>query len=389
MKTSKKIMQLTIDRGYDVMRKVHALESKDVDVVHLEIGEPDFDTPKNICDAAIEAIRKGYTHYCDRQGLIALRTEIAKEIEKTRGVAVDPERIVVAPGCKSLIFYSILALLEEGDEAIYPNPGFPEYESVINFTGATPVPIQLREELSFRIDIDELKSKITTRTKLIIINSPHNPTGAVLEKDDIHAIADLAQNQNIFVLSDEVYDRIIYEGEPYSIISLNGMFDRTILLNSFSKIYAMTGWRLGYGVMPSELLGPVMHLIANSVSCTSTFIQYAGIEALTGSHDSISRMVDEFKERRDLMVENLNEISGVSCVRPKGAFYVFPNVKKIGMDSTRLADYLLKEYSVATLPGISFGKFGEGYLRLSYAASLENIETALKRIKKAVAQLAL
>jgi len=380
--------RLGIETAFQVLAKAQALEAKGMDVVHLEIGEPDFDTPQNIRDAATQALNKGYTHYCNSQGIVPLRAVIAKEFERTRGVSVDPERVIVTPGAKPIMFYSILALLEEGDEAIYPNPLFSIYESMINFTGAKAIPIPLREELDFRFDVDELRSKVTPRTKLIIINSPHNPTGGVLEEDDIRAIADIAQKYNIIVLSDEVYEHIIYEGKPFSIASLSGMLDRTILLSGFSKTYAMTGWRLGYAVMPPELVEPVVYLIANSVSCTTPFIQYAGIEALTGPQDSIPKMVDEFKKRRDLIVEGLNEIPGISCRRPKGAFYVFPNVKKVGMNCKQLANYLLNEVGVATLPGTDFGKYGEGYLRLSYATSQENIKKALERIKTALKKIA-
>ena len=384
---SKKMARLGTETAFKVLAQAQALEAKGVNVVHLEIGEPDFDTPRNICHASAEAINKGYTHYCNSQGVLPLRAEIAKEIERTRGVSVDPDRIVVTPGAKPIMFYSILALLEEGDEAIYPNPLFPIYESMINFTGAKAVAVPLREELDFRLDLDELKSKITPRTRLIIINSPHNPTGGVFEKDDIDTIADLAQKHNIIVLSDEVYERIIYQGEHHSIASLPGMLDRTILLSGFSKTYAMTGWRLGYAVIPPELVEPIVRLIVNSVSCTATFIQHAGIEALTGPQGSISKMVEEFRKRRDLIVEGLNEIPGISCLLPKGAFYAFPNIKKLGMNSEQLANYLLEEAGVATLAGTDFGKYGEGYLRLSYATSLENINEALKRIKAAVAKL--
>ncbi len=387
MKLAKRMARLGTETAFRVLAKAQALEAKGIDVVHLEIGEPDFDTPKNISDAATKALGGGYTHYCNSQGIVPLRTEIAKEMGRTRGITIDPNRVVVTPGAKPIMFYSILALLDEGDEAIYPNPGFPIYESMINFVGAKPVPIPLREELDFRLDIDELRSKITPRTKLIIINSPHNPTGGVLEPDDIRAIADIAQKHDIIVLSDEVYEHIIYEGEPYSIASLPGMLDRTILLNGFSKTYAMTGWRLGYGVMPPELVDPIVGLIVNSVSCTTTFIQHAGIEALTGSQDSIAIMVAEFKKRRDLIVDGLNAIPGVSCRRPKGAFYVFPNIKKLGVDSSHVANYLLNEAGVATLSGTDFGKYGEGYLRLSYVNSMENIKKALKRIETAVAKL--
>ena len=387
MELSKKMTRLGTETAFKVLAQAQALEAKGMDVVHLEIGEPDFDTPKNICDASADAMNKGYTHYCNSQGILPLRAEIAKQIERTRGVSVGPERIIVTPGAKPIMFYSILALLEEGDEAIYPNPLFPIYESMINFTGAKPVAIPLREELEFRLDLDELKSKITSRTKLIIINSPQNPTGGVLAKDDIRSIAELVQKHNIIVLSDEVYEYIIYEGEHCSFASMPGMMDRTILLGGFSKTYAMTGWRLGYAVMPPELVDPVVGLIVNSVSCTPAFTQYAGIEALTGPQDSIPRMVDEFRKRRDLIVDGLNKIPGISCLLPKGAFYVFPNVKKLGVDSSQLANYLLEEAGVATLSGTDFGSYGEGYLRLSYATSIENIEKALERIKTAVAKL--
>lgn len=388
MKLSQKMSRLGTETAFKVLAKAQALEAKGIDVVHLEIGEPDFDTPKNICEAAIKALGEGQTHYCNPQGIVPLRVEIAKQIERTRGISVDTERVIVTPGAKPIMFYSILALLEEGDEAIYPNPGFPIYESMINFTGAKAVPIPLREELDFRFDVDELKSKITPRTKLIIINSPHNPTGGVLGEDDIRAIVALAQEHDIIVLSDEIYENIIYEGKPYSIASLPGMLDRTILLSGFSKTYAMTGWRLGYAVMPPGLVDPLVGLIVNSVSCTATFIQHAGIQALTDPQDSIPRMVDEFKKRRDLIVDGLNAIPGISCFRPKGAFYVFPNVKKLRMNCQQLADYLLNEAGVATLAGTGFGKYGEGYIRLSYATSQENIRKALERIKTAVAKLA-
>jgi len=380
--------RLGTETAFRVLAKAQALEAKGMDVVHLEIGEPDFDTPPNICEAATKALGEGQTHYCNSQGIVPLRVEIAKQIERTRGVSVDPNRVIVTPGAKPIMFYSILALLEEGDEAIYSNPLYPIYESMINFTGARAVPIPLREELDFRFDVNELRSKITPRTKLIVLNSPHNPTGGMLEESDIRAIADIAQKHDIIVLADEVYENIYYEDKPFSIASLPGMLDRTILLSGFSKTYAMTGWRLGYAVVPSELVDSIVYLIANSVSCTATFIQHAGIEALTGPQDSIPIMVDEFKKRRDLIVDGLNAIPGISCFRPKGAFYVFPNVKKLGIGCQQLADYLLNEAGVATLAGTDFGEYGEGYIRLSYATSQENIKKALERINTAVAKLA-
>ena len=384
MELNKRMLRLGMESAFEVLARAQALEAQGHRIIHLEIGEPDFDTTKSICDAAIEALGKGYTHYCNSQGLAELRKAIVRNVEREHGISVDPERAVVTPGAKPLIFYTILAMLGRGDEAIYPNPGFPIYESVINFSGAKAVPIPLREQLDFRLDVDELKSRVTKRTRLIIINSPQNPTGGVLEEDDIRAIAELALEHNITVLSDEVYDRIIYGVKPYSIASVPGMLNNTIMLNGFSKTYAMTGWRLGYALMPPELVPHVVRVIANSVSCTAPFIQYAGMEALNGPGDGIAGMVTEFKKRRDLIVDGLNEIPGIRCRQPKGAFYAFPNVTNVGMDSKRFADYLLSKAGVATLDGADFGKYGEGYLRLSYATSRENIIEALERIKSAV-----
>jgi len=376
-----------MESAFKVLAQAQALEAKGKSVVHLEIGEPDFDTPRHISEAAFEALKKGQTHYVNAQGIIPLRKEIAKEMEKTRGVPVDPDCVIVTPGAKPIMFYAILALLQRGDEAIYPDPGFPIYESMIRFTGARPVPIPLREELDFSFDINELASKITPKTRMIILNSPHNPTGGVLTKDELRFIADLAKKNEITVFSDEVYDNMLYEGESFSITSYPGMMDRTILLNGFSKTYAMTGWRLGYAVVPKELVDPIVKLIVNSVSCTPAFIQHAGIAALTGPQDSVPVMVEEFRRRRDLIVSGLNSIPGISCLSPRGAFYVFPNIKKLGMSSAEAADYLLNEAGVATLSGAAFGIYGEGYLRLSYANSQENLRKALDRIREAVAKL--
>jgi len=387
VKIAERMSRLGTETAFGVLAKAQALEAKGMDVVHLEIGEPDFDTPQNIRDAAAQAINRGHTHYCNSQGIPPLRVEIAKELSRTRGITVDPERLVVAPGAKPIVFYSILSLLEEGDEAICPDPSYPIYESIINFTGAKTVPIQLKEELDFRFDIDELRTKVTPRTKLIVLNSPHNPTGGVLEKEEIYAIANIAQEHDITVLSDEVYEHIVYEHDPFSIASLPGMLDRTILLSGFSKTYAMTGWRLGYAALPPKLVEPVVRLIVNSVSCTAPFTQHAGIEALTGPQDSVPKMVNEFKKRRDLIVSGLNRIPGISCVLPKGAFYVFPNVKEVGVDCNKLADYLLNKAGVACLPGTHFGRYGDGYLRFSYATSLDKINIALERIEKTVKEL--
>ena len=384
MRLSKKMARLGTESAFRVMAQAQALEARGIDVIHLEIGEPDYATPANIAEAAARAVKDGYTHYCNSQGIVQLRTTIAREIEKTRGIRVDPNRIVVTTGAKPIMFYAILALLEEGDEAIYPDPGFPIFESMINFTGAKPVPLPMREELDFCFDIDEFKSKVTSRTRLIIVNSPHNPTGSVLTKEDIQAIADVARERDIVVLSDEIYERFIYEGQALSITSLPGMLKRTIMLSGFSKTYAMTGWRLGYAVMPKGLVEPIVRMIVNSVSCTAPFIQRAGIEALSGPQDFIPGMIDEFKKRRDLIVDGLNEIPGVSCRKPRGAFYAFPNIKKTGMKSKALAEYLLKGANVAMLAGSDFGKYGEGYLRLSYANSQQNLQKAIDRISAAL-----
>ena len=387
MQLSERMSRLGTETAFQVLAKAQALEAKGKDIIHLEIGEPNFDTPVNIREAAKKALDKGYTHYCNSKGLAPLRIQIAKELEKTRGIPIDPERIIVTPGAKPIMFYSMLALLQRGDEAVYPSPLYPIYESMVNFSGAKAVAVPLREELGFRFHISEFKSKITSRTKLIILNSPHNPTGGVLEEEDVRAVAEIARERNIVIFSDEVYENIIYEGKHVSIASFPGMQDKTILLSGFSKTYAMTGWRIGYAYVPPDLVEPVVRLIANSVSCTAPFVQHAGIEALTGPQDSVPKMVEEFRERRDLIVDGLNSIPGISCVRPKGAFYVFPNVKRAGIDCGKLADYLLYEAGVAVLPGTHFGRAGEGYLRLSYANSQENIKKALERIKTALATL--
>ncbi len=387
MKMSARMSRLGTETAFEVLAKAQALEARGRDIIHLEIGEPDFETPENIRAAGIEALNKGLTNYCNAQGIIPLRAEIARMLERTRGVPVDPERVVVTTGAKPIMFYSILALLEAGDEAIYPDPGFPIYESVINFAGATAVPLPLREELGFRFDIDELRAKITPRTRLLILNSPHNPTGSVLSADDIRAVAEVIREHDITVLSDEIYEHIIYDAAPFSIASLPGMLERTILFSGFSKSYAMTGWRLGYAVLPPVLVEPVVRLIVNSVSCAPLFIQHAGIEALTGPQDSIPAMVAEFKKRRDLIVDGLNRIPGISCRRPEGAFYVFPNVKQLNIDCIELADILLNKAGVALLPGTHFGACGDGYLRISYATSREKISRALLRIGQAIAEL--
>ena len=372
--------RLGTETAFEVLVKAKALEAKGRDIIHLEIGEPDFDTPRNIIDGAVDALHKGYTHYGPSAGLMELREVIAQHVGETRRVNVTPDEVVVVPGGKPIIFFSILALAEAGDEVMYPNPGFPIYESMINYVGATAVPIRLREELDFRLDVDELAALINDRTKLIIINSPQNPTGGVLEKKDIEAIARAIGDRNLMVLSDEIYSRLIFEGEHHSIMSLEGMKERTILLDGFSKTYAMTGWRMGYGVMRVDLATHISRLMTNSSSCTASFSQIAGIEALRGPQESVDQMRDEFKKRRDVMVAGLNKIKGFSCRLPHGAFYVFPNVIATGWPSKKLADALLDDAGVAALSGTAFGEFGEGYLRFSVANSVENIEKALDRI---------
>ena len=380
LQLAKRMTRLGTETAFEVLVKAKALEAQGRDIIHLEIGEPDFDTPANIIEAGCDALHRSFTHYGPSAGLMELREVIAQYVSETRRVNVTPDEVVVVPGGKPIIFFSVLALAEEGDEIIYPNPGFPIYESMINYVGAKAVPIRLREELDFRLDVDELASLINDRTKLIILNSPQNPTGGVLTKDDIAAIARAIGDRNIMVLSDEIYSRLIFEGEHHSIMSVDGMKERTILLDGFSKTYAMTGWRMGYGVMRADLAAHLSRLMTNSNSCTASFTQIAGIEALRGPQDVVDTMRTEFQKRRDVMVAGLNRIKGFSCRLPKGAFYVFPNVTKTGWPSKKLADALLDDAGVAALSGTAFGDFGEGYLRFSVANSIENIEKALGRV---------
>jgi aspartate/methionine/tyrosine aminotransferase len=380
LRLAKRMERLGTETAFEVLVKAKALEAQGRDIIHLEIGEPDFDTPGNIIEAGCDALRKGFTHYGPSAGMMELREVIAQHVSETRRVNVTPDEVVIVPGGKPIIFFSILALAEEGDEIIFPNPGFPIYESMINYVGAKAVPIRLREELDFRLDVDEFASLINDRTKLIIVNSPHNPTGGVLEKKDIDAIAHAIGDRNIMVLSDEIYSQLIFEGEEHSIMSIDGMKERTVLLDGFSKTYAMTGWRMGYGVMRADLAIHISRLMTNSNSCTASFTQIAGVEALRGSQKSVDAMRAEFKKRRDVMVAGLNKIKGFTCRVPHGAFYVFPNITKTEWPSKKLADALLEDAGVAGLSGTAFGDFGEGYLRFSVANSIENIEKALDRI---------
>ena len=378
---AKRMSRLGTETAFEVLVKARALEAKGHDIVHLEIGEPDFDTPENVIEAGAEAMQNGWTHYTPSGGLPQLKETIAQYISETRKVEVTPDMVVVVPGAKPMIFFPFMALVEEGDEVIYPNPGFPIYESLINFLNARPMPIRLREEMDFRLDVNELADLITDKTKLIVLNSPHNPTGGMLSKQDIRDIAAAIGDRNIAVLSDEIYSRLIYDGEHHSIFSEPGMQDRTVLLDGWSKTYAMTGWRLGYGVMRSDLASHLSRLMTNCNSCTAAFTQIAGIEAYKGSQESVEKMRREFQRRRDMVVPRLNKIKGFSCKVPRGAFYVFPNVSETGWASRKLAEALLEQAGVACLSGNAFGDYGEGYLRFSIANSYENLEKALDRIE--------
>lgn len=382
MKFATRMGRLGTETAFEVLARARELESKGRHIVHLEIGEPDFDTPPHIVNSAIEALKDGYTHYGPSAGLPEVRQAIIDEINRTRGLELGPHHVVVTPGAKPILFFSVMATIDEGDEVIYPDPGFPIYESVIEFVGAKAVPIPLRESNDFQMDIDELRSLITPRTQMIILNSPGNPTGGVLSHDQLRAIADLALERDLWVLSDEIYSRIVYDDKHDSITQFDGMVNRTIILDGLSKAYAMTGWRLGYGVMPNDLAFLVSRLMTNSNSCTSSFSQRAIIAALTGPQYATEKMLEEFRRRRDILVAELNTIPGFSCRMPRGAFYAFPNVSATGRSSRELAEKLLEDAGVAVLSGTAFGSHGEGYLRLSYANSLENIQEALRRIRE-------
>lgn len=372
------------ESAFEVLARAKVLEAQGKNVVHFEIGEPDFVTPKNIVEAGRKALDDGYTHYAPSQGYLPLRETIAEYAKKYKNVDTCADEVVVVPGGKPVMYYTFLALVNAGDEVIYPNPGFPIYQNLVQFVEAVPVPVDIKEENGFRLDINELKSKITSKTKLIILNSPANPTGGVLTSEDIDAVADAVAGKGIYVLSDEIYDRIVYSGNVKSIASIPGMKDWTIILDGFSKAYAMTGWRLGYSITNKELAKKITGLMTNSNSCVATFTQIAGIEALTGPQDAVTEMLEEFSKRREIIVNGLNSIKGISCRKPEGAFYAFPNITGTGMKSKEFADFLLNTAGVATLSGSSFGSCGEGYLRLSYANSISNIELALERIEKAL-----
>ncbi|HEX5157294.1 MAG TPA: pyridoxal phosphate-dependent aminotransferase [Ktedonobacterales bacterium] len=382
MKFAQRMGQLGTETAFEVLARAKALEAQGKEIIHLEIGEPDFTTPTYIIEAARKALADGYTHYTPAPGIPELRAAIAQDATERRGIAFAPDEVVVTPGGKPVMFFSILALCEEGDEVIYPNPGFPIYESMIQFVGARAVPAQIEEARGFSLDVDKLCDAVNERTRLIILNSPHNPTGGVLSRGDLEQIAaTVLKYPDLMVLSDEIYSRMLYGGEHISIATLPGMRERTIVLDGFSKIYAMTGWRLGYGLFPREMVPAITRLMTNSNSCTATFTQMAGVVALTGSQQPSEEMVAEFHKRRDVIVAGLNNIPGVTCATPGGAFYAFPNITGTGLSSRELADALLNEAGVAVLAGTAFGAFGEGYIRLSYANSIEQIERALAQIK--------
>ncbi|MCH7818647.1 MAG: pyridoxal phosphate-dependent aminotransferase [Candidatus Marinimicrobia bacterium] len=374
--------RLGTETAFEVLARAKALEAQGKSIIHLEIGEPDFDTPRHIIEAAHKALDEGWTHYGPASGDLELKEAIVEEMKSTRSVDIGVENVVVTPGAKPIMFYGILSCIEEGDEVIYPNPGFPIYESMINFIGAKAVPLTLREEKDFSFDVEELTSLINEKTRMIIINSPQNPTGGILSLEDLEQIASLVADRDIIVMTDEVYSRMVYEGQHHSILSLDGMKEKTILIEGFSKTYAMTGWRLGYGVMPKNVADMVSKFMVNSNSCTASFTQRAGIQALRGPQDDSENMIAKFKERKSVIVDGLNSLPGISCRTPKGAFYVFPNIKETGLTSEEAENKFLNDAGVACLKGTSFGANGEGYVRFSYANSKENIREALDRIER-------
>jgi aspartate/methionine/tyrosine aminotransferase len=386
MKLADRMQRIGVESAFEVLVRARALEAKGHSVIHLEIGEPDFPTPAHIVDAAKKALDEGWTHYGPTQGFPELREAVASYISQTRNIRVGPEHVSIVPGGKPIIFFSMMALLDPGDEVIYPNPGFPIYESMIRTLGATPVPIPLVESRGFSFDLNMLEDKLSDRTRMLVLNSPQNPTGGVIPADEIRQIADLLRERDLIVLSDEIYSRIYYDDPPVSITSFPGMLEKTIILDGFSKTYAMTGWRMGYGVMPTWIVEAIGKLMVNSNSCTASFTQRAGIAAINGPQDATERMVAEFRRRRDAFCKGLNTIPGFRCTIPGGAFYAFANVSETGMDAKELADFLLNEAGVACLSGGAFGEYGEDYIRFSYANSLENLMEAVARMQKMAAR---
>jgi aspartate/methionine/tyrosine aminotransferase len=386
-KLADRMSRLGTESAFEVLARARALEAQGRKIIHLEIGEPDFETPAHITEAAVEALHAGYTHYVPAPGLPQLREGVAEFLARTGRLETSPDQVVVTPGAKPIMWNLILATCQEGDEVIYPDPGFPMYESITRFAGATPVPLPLREENQFRPDPAELAALITPRTRLLVLNSPHNPCGSALSRQDCEAIAEIAIRNDLLVLSDEVYWAINYEGPHTSVLDIDGMAERTVLLDGWSKSFAMTGWRLGFGVFPPALVEPICRLVINSVSCTSAFSQLAALAALTGPWEPVEAMVAEFRQRREVIVSGLNAIDGVSCVSPGGAFYAFPSVKSFGLPSKRIEAHLLNTAGVAALSGTAFGRYGEGYLRFSYANSVEAIKAALDAVAAALPEL--
>ncbi|MEQ1886347.1 MAG: pyridoxal phosphate-dependent aminotransferase [Bryobacteraceae bacterium] len=380
MQLVERISRLGVESAFEVLVRARALEAQGKNIIHLEIGEPDFPSPPHVIEAAKKALDDGWTKYGPVQGLPELRSAIAASVARSHSIQVGPEHVCVVPGAKPILYFALTALVGPGDEVIYPDPGFPIYESMINFLGATPVPVPLLESRGFSFDLDVLRASLTSKTKLILLNSPHNPTGGVIPDEDLATMADMLRDRDVLVISDEIYTRISYETRPKSIASFDGMREKTIIVDGFSKTYAMTGWRLGYGVMPNWLVNAINLLMVNSNSCTASFVQRAGIAALEGPQDCVDAMVAEFRRRRDAIHEGLNEVPGFRCPLPAGAFYAFANVEGTGKSSKEVADLLLNEAGVACLNGGSFGRHGEGYVRFSYANSLENIHEAVARI---------
>jgi aspartate aminotransferase len=387
MRLADRMGRLGTESAFEVLARAKALEATGRKVIFLGIGEPDFDTPAHIVEAAERALHEGKTHYVAAAGIPELLEAVPPFLERFGRMQCTPQQVVVTPGAKPIMYYTITALCQQGDEVIYPDPGFPMYESITNFVGAKPVPIPLREENEFRMDPDELESLVTDRTRLIILSSPENPCGSALTSEDCERIAEIAMSKDIMVLTDEVYWAIRYDGKHVSVLDIDGMADRTILLDGWSKTFAMTGWRLGFGVFPEPLVEPVTRLVINTVSCTAAFTQHAAVAALTGPWEPVEDMVAEFRKRRDVMVEGLNALPGISCVEPGGAFYCFPNITGLGASSKTVEDHFLQRAGVAGVSGTAFGRNGEGYLRLSYANSVENIRDALDAMEASLPEL--
>ncbi len=381
MQLAGRVNRLVIESAFDLLARARALEAKGRNIIHLELGEPDFDTPRTVVDAAKLALDEGWTHYGPPQGLPELREAVAAHVSSSRNIQVGAQCLCIVPGAKPMIFFPMLALVEAGDEVMYPDPGFPIYRSMVNFLEAKPVPIPLKEETGFSLDLDFVRDHITDRTKLIILNSPENPTGGIIPERDIRDLAEIVRNRDVMVLSDEIYSRICYSGEPFSLASVPGMLEKTIIMDGFSKSYAMTGWRLGFGVMPEWLVDPVNRLMANSNTCAATFVQRAAIAGLNGPQTEIENMVAEFRRRRDMFCPGLDRIPGFRCSLPSGAFYAFVNIAGTGLSSKEVENILLDQAGVASLDGAAFGAHGDGYLRLSYANSYENLTEALRRIE--------